>query len=200
MTLVTTQVDNPAWPRKKRHHIKRRAAEGTHAIPPIQTNHMNIEHFQACIKTPFATLGIVADDQHLLGVHFLPASVPAKAPKLNTIAHLACVQLQAYLDNPNLKFDLPLKLNGSKHQLDVWRGMQKIPAGKTVTYGALADAINSSPRAVGTACGQNPIPVIVPCHRIVAANGGLGGFMGGKLENPLAIKQWLLKHEGALLC
>ena len=155
--------------------------------------------FDACLKAPFATLGIVADDQHLLGVHFLPTSVAAKPPKTNTIAHLACVQLMAYLDNPNFNFDLPLKLSGSKHQVDVWQGMRKIPAGKTLTYGELAAAIGSSARAVGSACGQNPIPVIVPCHRIVAANGGLGGFMGGKLENPLAIKQWLLKHEGALL-
>ncbi len=155
--------------------------------------------FAACLKAPFGTLGIVTDETHLLGVHFLPASVPAKAPRTNTVAHLACVQLMAYLDNPAFRFDLPLKLSGTKHQVDVWQGMCRIPAGKTLTYGALADTIGSSPRAVGTACGQNPIPVIVPCHRIVAANGGLGGFMGGKLENPLMIKQWLLKHEGALL-
>ena len=155
--------------------------------------------FDACLKAPFATLGIVADDKHLLGIHFLPARVAAKAPRTNTIAHLACVQLMAYLDNPNVIFDLPLKLSGSKHQVDVWQGMREIPAGKTMTYGELAELIGSSPRAVGTACGQNPIPVIVPCHRIVAANGGLGGFMGGKLENPLLIKQWLLKHEGSLL-
>ena len=155
--------------------------------------------FDACLVAPFGTLGIVADDRHLLGVHFLPATVAAKTPKTNTIAHLACVQLMAYLDNPQFIFDLPLKLSGSKHQVDVWQVMRKIPAGKTMTYGALADGIGSSARAVGTACGQNPIPVIVPCHRIVAANGGLGGFMGGKLENPLIIKQWLLRHEGALL-
>ena len=155
--------------------------------------------FDACLKAPFGTLGIVADEKHLLGVHFLPASVAAKAPRTNTIAHLACVQLMAYLDNPNFNFDLPLRLTGTKHQVDVWQGMRRIPAGKTVTYGELAEGVGSSARAVGTACGQNPIPVIVPCHRIVAANGGLGGFMGGKLENPLMIKQWLLKHEGALL-
>lgn len=155
--------------------------------------------FAACLKAPFATLGIVADDTHLLGLHFLPVSVAAKPPRPNTIAHLVCVQLMAYLDNPHYAFDLPLKLSGTKHQVDVWNAMRRIPAGKTQTYGELADLVGSSPRAVGTACGQNPIPVIVPCHRVVAASGGLGGFMGGKLENPLAIKQWLLKHEGALL-
>ncbi len=155
--------------------------------------------FDACLIAPFGTLGIVTDEKHLLGVHFLPANVAAKPPRTNTIAHLACVQLMAYLDNPQFIFDLPLKLSGTKHQVDVWQGMRRIPAGKTVTYGELAERVGSSARAVGTACGQNPIPVIVPCHRIVAANGTLGGFMGGKLENPLMIKHWLLKHEGALL-
>ena len=154
--------------------------------------------FSACLKAPFATLGIVADDTHLLGLHFLPTSVAAKAPRTNTVAHLVCVQLMAYLDHPGFVFDLPLKLSGTKHQVDVWQGIRRIPAGGTRTYGELAAEIGSSPRAVGTACGQNPIPVIVPCHRVVAAS-GLGGFMGGKLENPLVIKQWLLKHEGALL-
>ncbi len=163
----------------------------------MSTNDRHV--FDACVKTPFATLGIVTDDKHLLALHFLPASVPAKAPRTNSIAHLVCVQLMAYLDNSQFQFDLPLKLSGTKHQVDVWQTMRRIPAGSTMTYGELADHVHSSARAVGTACGQNPIPVIVPCHRIVAANGGLGGFMGGKLENPLFIKQWLLKHEGALL-
>lgn len=155
--------------------------------------------FDACVKTPFATLGIVTDDSYLLALHFLPSSVPAKAPRPNSIAHLVCVQLMAYLDNPQFEFDLPLKLSGTKHQVDVWQTLRRIRAGSTMTYGELANRVDSSARAVGAACGQNPIPVIVPCHRIVAADGGLGGFMGGKLENPLFIKQWLLKHEGALL-
>lgn len=160
----------------------------------------NAVTFDACLKAPFATLGIVTDATSLIGLHFLPTAVAAKTPKSNSIAHLVCVQLMAYLDNPRATFELPLKLNGTKHQLDVWRGMQAIPAGETRTYGQLAAEIQSSARAVGTACGQNPIPLIVPCHRIIAANGTLGGFMGGKLENPLLIKHWLLKHEGALLC
>jgi methylated-DNA-[protein]-cysteine S-methyltransferase len=74
--------------------------------------------------------------------------------------------------------------------------MQNIRAGNTLTYGALAEQIGSNARAVGTACGKNPVPIVVPCHRIVAAS-GLGGFMGGKREDPLAIKRWLLTHEGA---
>ena len=158
----------------------------------------SVEHYSARIKTPFATLGIMSDDTHLLAIHFLPASIDAKPPTPNTIAHLVSVQLTIYLDKPTFKFDLPIKLNGSKHQLDVWHALQKIPAGKTKTYGELALSIDSSPRAVGTACGKNPVPIVVPCHRITAAN-GLGGFMGGKRDDPLAIKRWLLAHEGYFL-
>ena len=155
-----------------------------------------LDKYDARLKTPFATLGIIASDTHLLHIHFLPMDVTAKAPKTYTIAHLASVQLMAYIDHADFKFDLPLKLAGSKHQLDVWHSMCKIAAGKTQTYGELADKIDSSPRAVGTACGQNRLPIVVPCHRVVAAN-GLGGFMGGKQSDPLRIKRWLLAHESS---
>lgn len=159
---------------------------------------LGIDQYQARIKAPFATLGVIADDAYVQAIHFLPPSVAAKSPITNTIAHLATVQLMSYLDNPKFRFDLPLRLSGTKHQLDVWHAMQNIAAGKVKTYGELAAAIGSSPRAVGTACGRNPVPIVVPCHRITAAN-GLGGFMGGKLADPLAIKRWLLTHEGYLL-
>ena len=158
---------------------------------------LSMDQYAARIKAPFATIGVIADDTAVTAIHFLPTTIAAKSPTLNTIAHLATVQLMAYLDNPKYKFDVPVRLVGSKHQLDVWHAMQKIAAGKTKTYGELAESITSSPRAVGTACGRNPVPIVVPCHRIVAAN-GLGGFMGGKMADPLAIKRWLLTHEGFL--
>ena len=153
-----------------------------------------LDKYDARLKAPFATLGIIASETHLLHLHFLPKDVNAKAPKTNTVAHLASVQLMAYLDNPAFVFDLPLKLSGSKHQVDVWQAMRKIAAGDTQTYGELSVGIDSSPRAVGTACGQNPVPIVVPCHRVVAAT-GLGGFMGGKQSDSLSIKRWLLAHE-----
>ena len=162
----------------------------------MSTSQKLLDKYDARLKVPFATLGIIASDTHLLQVHFLPKDVTAKAPKTNTVAHLASVQLMGYLDNPEFEFDLPLKLAGSKHQLDVWQAMRKIAPGKTQTYGELAASIDSSARAVGTACGQNPVPIVVPCHRVVAAN-GLGGFMGGRQSDPLAIKRWLLAHEAA---
>jgi len=157
------------------------------------------EAFQACLKTPFATLGITTSATHLTGIRFLSPSAPAKAPRRDTLAFLACVQLQAYLDNPRYAFDLPIALAGTHHRLQVWEAMQRIEAGHTRTYGELARELGSSPRAVGGACGANPIPVIVPCHRVIAANRAIGGFMGARAEGfELGIKRWLLEHEGAL--
>ena len=160
----------------------------------MSVQHLLLDKYDARLKAPFATLGIIASETHLLHLHFLPMDVLAKAPKTNTVAHLASVQLMAYLDNPAFEFDLPLKLSGSKHQVDVWQAMRKIAAGDTQTYGELSAGIDSSPRAVGTACGHNPVPIVVPCHRVVAAT-GLGGFMGGKQSDSLTIKRWLLAHE-----
>ena len=153
--------------------------------------------FDACVRTPFATLGINASDTHLTGIRFLAPTVPAKMPKRNTLAHLACVQLNSYLEDPRFEFDIPLRLAGTRHRLLVWEAMQRIGAGKTRTYGEVARELASSPRAVGGACGANPIPVIVPCHRIVGS-AGLGGFMGAAGEGfERSIKRWLLEHEGA---
>ena len=155
--------------------------------------------FQACLRTPFATLGVTTTATHVTGIRFLAPTVPAKAPRRDTLAFLACVQLQAYLENPRYEFDLPIALAGTRHRLQVWEAMQEIEAGRTRTYGELAAELKSSPRAVGGACGANPIPVVVPCHRIVAANRAIGGFMGSREEGfELGIKRWLLEHEGAL--
>jgi methylated-DNA-[protein]-cysteine S-methyltransferase len=154
--------------------------------------------FDACLRAPFATLGITATDTHVTGIRFLDPSVRAKAPPRNTIAFLACVQIQSYLDDPRFRFDLPLKIGGTHHRLAVWEAMQRIPAGKTRTYGELAAELGSSARAVGGACGANPIPVVVPCHRVIAAGGDIGGFMGARGECfERGIKRWLLEHEGA---
>ena len=157
------------------------------------------EAFQACLRAGFSTLGITTSATHVTGIRFLAPTVAAKAPQRNTIAFLACVQIQSYLDDPTFEFDLPLRLGGTRHRLAVWEAMQRIPAGKTRSYGELAQELGSSARAVGGACGANPIPVVVPCHRIVAAGGSLGGFMGARDEGfELGIKRWLLEHENAL--
>ena len=90
-----------------------------------------LETFQACLKAPFATLGITATESHVTGIRYLAPLVAARAPKRDSIAHLACVQIQAYLENPRFAFDLPLRLAGTRHRLAVWEAMQRIPAGET---------------------------------------------------------------------
>jgi methylated-DNA-[protein]-cysteine S-methyltransferase len=143
-------------------------------------------------------VGIAVDDKFVTGIRYLaPDATPLPPPK-NTLAYLACVQIQAYLEDGSYVFDLPLKLSGTHHRVQVWQAMQRIPAGSTLTYGDVARDIGSSPRAVGGACGANPLPLIVPCHRVVAAGGDIGGFMGRRAEGfERSIKRWLLEHEGA---
>jgi len=105
--------------------------------------------------------------------------------------------IQAYfLDNT--KFNLNLELSGTAFQKKVWAVLQKIPAGKIKTYGDVAKQLNSSPRAVGNACRANPIPLIVPCHRVVAKT-GIGGFSGKTNGTSIDRKRWLLEHEGVCL-
>ena len=105
-------------------------------------------------------------------------------------------QLAAYFAGTPDDFDLPLSPAGTAHDQAVWREMRAIPRGATRTYGEIARSIGSAPRAVGTACGRNPIPVIIPCHRILAAGGGIGGYSGA---GGTATKRRLLALEGALL-
>jgi methylated-DNA-[protein]-cysteine S-methyltransferase len=107
-------------------------------------------------------------------------------------------QLRAYLKDARCEFSLPLAPAGTVFQRKVWQGISAIRPGRTHTYGELALAIGSSPRAVGNACGANPYPLVVPCHRVVAANRGLGGFARQRGGFLLDVKRWLLAHEGSL--
>jgi len=106
----------------------------------------------------------------------------------------AARQLDAYFAGRLSVFDLPLRPAGSEFERRVWSAMQAIPFGKTRCYGELATAIGSAPRAVGGACGKNPIPIVIPCHRVLG-KAGLGGYSG---SGGLKTKQTLLALEGAL--
>lgn len=149
--------------------------------------------YQAILTAPFGKLGIRCTDDALLGVDFLPANTRVVAPR-DALAKKVCAQLEAYLADADFHFDLPLKLDATPHQRKVWKAMQAIPRGQTLTYGELAAQIGSSAQAVGQACGSNPIPVIIPCHRVVSKT-GLGGFMKHAEGESLDIKRWLLAHE-----
>jgi len=149
--------------------------------------------YQAKLAVPFGVLGICCTETMLVGIHFLPAGT-APQSATNTLTKTVCEQLLRYVKNPSAKFSVPLELNGSAHQQKVWQTLADIPRGETRNYGELAANLHSGAQAVGQACGANPIPIIVPCHRVVSRS-GLGGFMGGTSGAALNIKRWLLAHE-----
>jgi len=151
--------------------------------------------FDAVIAAPFGGLGVRVESGALTELVYLPASFRPQAPK-NALARRVVGQISGYLADPNFVFDLPLAVRGSVFQQRVWRAIAGIPAGSTRTYGALAKLVRSAPRAVGQACGANWFPLVIPCHRVLAA-GGIGGFGGGETDGfHLAVKRWLLRHEG----
>lgn len=151
-------------------------------------------NYTAKYRTPFAVLGIRTEAGQLTGIDFLPGDASPLAPG-DALARTVCEQIEAYLRDPDFEFDLPLRQSPTAHQMKVWQALRAIPRGQATTYGALAQQLGSSPRAVGQACGSNPLPLIIPCHRVVAKNGA-GGFMHHASGAPLAIKDWLLRHEG----
>ena len=106
----------------------------------------------------------------------------------------AAQQLTEYFAGTRQGFDLPFAPQGTPFRLRVWAALQTIPYGETMSYGALGRAVGTAPRAIGGACGANPIPLIIPCHRVVGAGGTLGGFSGG---SGCDTKRHLLALEGA---
>ena len=149
--------------------------------------------YQAKLPTSFGMLGIRCEADALTGIDFLEPDA-APQPPSETFAREVCGQLQAYFIDPNLHFNLSLKLNGTAHQTKVWQAISAIPSGQTRNYGDLATLLASSPRAVGQACGANPIPIVIPCHRVVSKS-GIGGFIHQREGDALDIKCWLLAYE-----
>lgn len=145
------------------------------------------------VSAPGFALGIVVSDDALLRIEFL---APQTAQAATTaLAREVVAQLHCYLEDAHHTFDLPLAPCGTAHRNAVWKAMTAIPVGQTLSYGDVARRIGSSPRAVGAACGANPWPVVVPCHRIVGAGGWLGGFAHARDGFLPGIKRWLLAHE-----
>ena len=152
------------------------------------------DSFQAIVRAPGFCIGIRCDDREILNLVYLE-SCAEKSPE-NPLAQQAIEEIKAYLENPEFHFTLPLRASGTNFQRRVWREIALIPCRQTRSYGEIAKALNSAPRAVGQACGANPQPLVVPCHRVIAANGELGGFARARGGFLIDIKRWLLNHEG----
>ena len=151
--------------------------------------------FNARMKTPFAVLGIRTAGDLVTGVEYLPKSERAKAPD-NALSERAVRQIERYFADPEFRFTLPLAAAGTPFRERVRQALSGIPVGESRTYGELARQLHTAPRAVGGACGANNIALVIPCHRVVGSQGSLGGFMHAVDGDPLAIKRWLLVHEG----
>jgi len=150
---------------------------------------------QTCLRmlSPIGILAVVAEDDAIAAIRWVAAAPPEGEPSSPLLIE-AARQLTAYFAGRLTRFELPLAPAGSPFEQRVWSAMCDINYGETRRYGELAAAIGSAPRAVGGACGRNPIPIVIPCHRVLA-RGRLGGYSG---EGGLATKRHLLALEGAL--
>jgi methylated-DNA-[protein]-cysteine S-methyltransferase len=156
--------------------------------------------YDAVVAAPFGKVGIEVDVGAgvVRAITYLENCVPLRAPD-SAIAERAAQQIARYLADASAPFDLPLAHTGTPFQRCVWQAMCEIPLGSVLTYGALARKVGGVPRAIGQACGDNPFPLVIPCHRVVGAN-GLGGFShhAGDGFYP-RVKRWLLAHESTQL-
>ncbi|SEL24716.1 methylated-DNA--[protein]-cysteine S-methyltransferase [Ectothiorhodospira marina] len=149
---------------------------------------------RAVIESPLGRIALTWDAAGLTALDYV-AGGEAPCPPPPGLGAEAAFQLAAYFQDPAFRFDLPLAPGGTSFQLRVWAALCRIPSGAPITYGQLARQLNSGARAVGGACRGNPLPIIIPCHRIIPAHGGVGGYGGATQGAGPRIKQWLLTHE-----
>ena len=144
------------------------------------------------VPSPIGPLSIEEQGGALVAVHWRKARTESATPLLEDAAR----QLAAYFARERRDFDLPLKPEGSAFEQQVWAAMQRIPYGQTRSYGEIAQETGGMPQEVGSACGSNPLPILIPCHRVLAGGGKLGGYSG---KGGLETKTTLLVLEGRLL-
>lgn len=147
---------------------------------------------QLSMHSPVGDLTISEDDGAIVSLDWGWGALQTETPLLREAKR----QLDRYFDGDLERFDLPLRPYGTPFRKRVWDAMIAIPYGKTETYGEMAGRLGSASRAVGGACGANPIPILIPCHRVLAAGGGMGGYSG---DGGVETKVFLLRLEGALL-
>jgi len=153
--------------------------------------------FDVTVDFPKMKVGVRIRDGRVVEIRYLPLSAPSVEPR-DPIAEKAKIQLERYRDDPDASFDLPIQVEGTELQKRVWQAMREIPRGETRTYGEIAKELGGDAwelnRVVGQACGDNKLPIVIPCHRVVAAN-GIGGFAHSTDGYLIEAKRWLLNHE-----
>lgn len=156
---------------------------------------------QIAMDSPIGTLYLTASAQGLRSIHWKAGAdwqcgqAESSSGEINAILKQAVSELREYFAGTRTEFNVPLDLQGTEFQRQVWGELIHIPFGSTQSYGGIARRLNNpkAVRAVGSANGRNPIPIVVPCHRVIASDGSLGGYAGG-----LKMKAQLLKLEGVL--
>jgi methylated-DNA-[protein]-cysteine S-methyltransferase len=152
-------------------------------------------NYQVIYPSPVGELKLVSDGEYLIGLHFwtshdeVTSSVQAKSTNVKPLPEVIR-QLDEYFDGRRTEFDLPIRFIGTPFQVRAWEALKGIPYGETISYKEEAARVGSHPRAVGLANGQNPVAIIVPCHRVIGADGSLVGYGGG-----LDLKRALLSFE-----
>jgi len=156
--------------------------------------------YHTIMPSPLGNILLTADERGLTGINFQAGQGAKKPPRGSVEAAApfkeAVAQISAYFRGERKSFDLPLSAAGTAFQRRVWDALREIPYGRTVSYGELAKRLGkpTASRAVGAANGRNPLPIVVPCHRVIGGNGRLTGYYGGT-----HLKEFLLKLEGAPL-
>ena len=151
--------------------------------------------YDVTVEFPKFKVGVATRDGIVTQLKYLPLSAPSVFPG-SDLAKRAERQLEGYKRDPNTAFDLPVVIEGTELQKAVWKAMCAIPRGKTRTYGDLARELGAGAQDIGQCCGDNRLPLVIPCHRVVAAN-GIGGFAHATSGYLVEAKRWLLMHEAA---
>jgi len=142
---------------------------------------------------PLGNIRLSVEDEKLIQLEFASETAELSAPADEISKHIIH-QIKKYLSNPAHGFEVECAAKGTAFQRKIWQALSEIPSGKTLTYAELARKLKTSPRAIGQACRKNPIPLIVPCHRIVGTS-NQGGYAGKQTGRMMEIKSILLKHE-----
>ena len=151
--------------------------------------------YDVVVGFPKMKVAVATREGRVAGIRYLPPDADLVAPT-NALAERAARQLERYREDPDVKFDLPLLVEGTEFQRRLWQALGEIQRGKTLTYGEMARRLGGEARAVGQACGDNKLPIVIPCHRVVAA-GGIGGFAHSTDGYLIEAKRWLLMHESS---